>query len=301
MKKWLSILLSSTLLFSLVACGASNTSDTSKTSEKKLVSDSEQKTEEQGTKKEAEGREVLKISATLDPHSRILEKAKEILASKYHVDLEIQVLDDYFIFNKALDAEEVDANYFQHRPFFQDELKANNYKLKEVAAIHIEPFGFYSKRIKDISELKEGDTLVISNSVSDYGRILSILENAGLLELASDKDRQSLTLEDISKNPLHLTFKEVKPELLSLALENDEGALVAINGNYAIQAGLSPAKDAVLLEKASQDNPYVNIVVVKEGHENEEKIKALVEVLTSKEIKDFIHATYADGSVIPVE
>ena len=95
----------------------------------------------------AESENTLTVSATLDPHSKILEEAKPILKEKYDIDLEIKVLDDYYIFNKALDAGEVDANYFQHRPFFEGEVEEHGYKIVEAAGIHLEPFGFYSKTI----------------------------------------------------------------------------------------------------------------------------------------------------------
>ena len=167
--------------------------------------------------------------------------------------------------------------------------------------VHIEPFGFYSKQIKDIKELKKNDVIVISNSVADHGRILAILDKAGVIELNSDVKVQNATIEDIKSNPLNLQFKEIKPEILTSAYENNEGALVAINGNYAIDAGLNPTKDAVILESADESNPYVNIVACKKGHEKDEKIKALVDVLQSDKIKKFITDTYSDGSVIPVE
>ena len=123
---------------------------------------------------------------------------------------------------------------------------------------------------------------------------------SGVIELDDDVKVQDATIEDIKSNPLNLEFKEIKPEILTNAYENNEGALIAINGNYAIDAGLNPTKDAVLLESASQDNPYVNIVACKKGNENDKKIKALMEVLKSDQIKEFITSTYSDGSVIPV-
>lgn len=242
---------------------------------------------------------ILKVSATIDPHAKILEEAKPILKEKYGIELEVTVLDDYYIFNRALDAGEVDANYFQHVPYFENEVATKGYQISNVAGIHIEPFGFYSNTIKDISELKDNATVVISNSVADHGRILKILENAGLIKLRADATALDATVADIEENYKNLKFIEVKPELLSLSLENNEGDLVAINGNYAIAANLNPTKDAVILEQADENNPYVNIIAVRKGHENDEKIKALVEVLKSEEIKNFILETYNDGSVIP--
>lgn len=246
------------------------------------------------------GENELLVSATLDPHSKILEKAAEILDAEYGIKLEIEVLDDYYIFNKALDNGEVDANYFQHRPFFNGEVEEKGYDIVEAAGIHLEPFGFYSQNISSTDELKDGDTVIISNSESDYGRVLTILEDAGLITLKADTDLTRAKLSDIESNPKNLNFEEVKPEMLATYYKNKEGAMVAINGNYALQAGLNSSEDALILEKASTDNPYVNIVAVKKGTENDKKIKALVEVLKSDEIKTFIEQTY-EGSVIVAE
>lgn len=286
MKKLLKGLFTLLLASSLVACSSNKP---------------EEKPEASTTSETASESQTLKVSATLDPHSTILEFAKPILKEKYNIDLEIEVLDDYYVFNKALDAGEVDANYFQHVPFFNGEVEANGYKISNIAGIHIEPFGFYSKTVKSTEEISDGATVVISNSVADHGRILSILEKAGLIKLADGTDALNATIEDIVENTKNLKFVEVKPELLTASFENNEGVLVAINGNYAIQANLNPVKDAVILEQADETNPYVNIIAVKQGSEEDERIKALVDVLKSDEVKAFITETWADGSVIPAQ
>lgn len=250
-----------------------------------------------GCSSKTRGENELKVSATLNPHAKILEQVKPILKEEYGIDLEIEVLDDYYLFNKSLDAGEVDANYFQHIPFFEEDVKKNNYDIVNAAGIHIEPFGFYSKTVKDVNELKDGATVIISNSVADHGRILAILAQAGLITLNSNVNELEAEVKDIVENPKNLKFEEVKPEFLATAYQNNEGDLVAINGNYALQANLNPVNDAVILESTSEDNPYVNIVAVKKGHENDEKIKALIEVLKSEKIKTFIEEEYK-GSVI---
>lgn len=272
MKKILSIVSILVLCLGLVACG------------------SEEKAEN-----------VLTVAATLDPHSKILEAAAPILLEDYGIELEVTVLDDYYIINKSVDDGEVDANYFQHIPFFESDVSSNGYDLVNAGGIHIEPFGIYSQNYSDVSEVEEGATVVISNSISDNGRILSILASAGLIILPEDIDILDLTIQDISDeyNPYGLEFIEIKPELLTLAYDNNEGDLVAINGNYAIQGGLNPTSDALILEDATQDNPYINIIAVKSENIDDEKIVALVEVLQSDVIQEFITSTYSDGSVIP--
>ena len=253
-----------------------------------------------GSQSDSSDEKTLTVSATLDPHAKILEQAKPLLKEKYGIDLEVKVLDDYYIFNKALDTGDVDANYFQHRPFFDGDVEKNNYKIAEAGAIHIEPFGFYSKTVKSKDQIKDGAKVIISNSVADHGRILAILADAGLITIKDGVKVLDATVKDIASNPKNLEFTEIKPELLATSFNNGEGDLVAINGNYALQANLNPTKDAVILESANADNPYVNIVACQKGHENDEKIKALVEVLKSDDIKKFIEETY-NGSVIPVK
>ena len=273
MKKLVVVLLSVLLVFGLAACGGNESKNDEKT---------------------------ITVVATLDPHSKVLEFAKDILA-KDGWDLKITVVDDYYIPNKSVDGGDADANYFQHVPFFDGEVSANDYALVNAAGIHIEPFGFYSKTITSVDALKDGAKVVISNSVADHGRILSILDKAGVITLKEGVDALNATTADIASNPKNLVFIEVKPELLTLAFENNEGDLVAINGNYAIQGGLNPTKDAVILEQADATNPYVNILACRAGEENSEKIQALVKVLKSDEVRNFILSTYSDGSVIPAE
>ena len=273
MKKLVVVLLSVLLVFGLAACGGNESKNDEKT---------------------------ITVVATLDPHSKVLEFAKDILA-KDGWDLKITVVDDYYIPNKSVDGGDADANYFQHVPFFDGEVSANGYALVNAAGIHIEPFGFYSKTITSVDALQDGAKVVISNSVADHGRILAILEKAGLITLAADVDRQDATVEDIVANPKNLTFTEVKPEMLTTVFEQGEGDLVAINGNYAISAGLNPVEDTVILEQADSTNPYVNIVACQKGHEKDAKIVALVEVLKSEAVKNYISETWADGSVNPAE
>ena len=234
-----------------------------------------------------------------------MEAAKPILKEKYDIDLKIKVLDDYYIFNKALDNGEVDANYFQHLPFFEEELATHQYDLVNAGGIHIEPFGIYSKKYSKLEDIPNGATVIISNSVADNGRILAILADAGLIKIPEGKNIFDLTISEIQNikdyNPKALKFNEIKPELLVTTFNSNEGDLVAINGNYAIQGGLNPSQDALILESASQDNPYVNIVATTKTLQNDDRILALVEVLQSDEIKQFIENTYSNGSVIPAE
>ena len=250
-----------------------------------------------------EGANTLKVSATSDPHARILEVVKPILKEEYDMDLKIQILDDYYIFNRALNNKEVDANYFQHLPFFEEDVKNNQYEIVNVGGIHIEPFGIYSKKYTSVNEIEDGASVIISNSIADNGRILSLLAQSNLINVPVGKNVFELTISEIQKdaalNPKNLKFTEIKPELLVTTFNSNEGDLVAINGNYAIQGNLNPLTDSIILEEASQDNPYVNIVATHKDLQEDARIKALVEVLQSDKIKTFIHDTYSNGAVIP--
>lgn len=275
-------LAASVLALSLTACGSSSSAEAAPA--------------EGG----AAAPEKLTVIATANPHEVILNEAKPILLEKYNVELEIIETEDYYTPNRAVSDGDADANFFQHVPFFDNEKAENGYKISNVGGIHIEPFGFYSKKYTSLEELPDGAHIITSNSVADHGRVLEILAKAGLITLKDGVDSLSATKEDIIDNPHNFDFSiEVNPEQLTNALDDAQADLVAINGNYAIGAGLKPSTDALLLEQADQDNPYVNIVACQEGHENDAKIKALVEVLQSDDIVKFITSQWSDGSVIP--
>lgn len=246
--------------------------------------------------------QTLSVIATANPHEVILNAAAPILQEKYNIKLNIIETEDYYTPNRAVNDGDADANFFQHVPFFDNEVAENGYDLVNVAGVEIEPFGFYSRKYSSLDELPDGAHIVTSNSVADHGRILSILAKAGLITLKDGVDELTATKEDIVDNPHNFDFSiEVNPEQLTNTLDDDKADLVAINGNYAIAAGLKPSQDALLLEQADASNPYVNILVTRTELKDDPRIKALAEVLTSDDIKKFITDTWADGSVIPAE
>ncbi|MED4924252.1 MetQ/NlpA family ABC transporter substrate-binding protein [Anoxybacillus geothermalis] len=278
MKKWLGALFAAVLVFALAACGGNDNNNAA-----------------EGGK----GGELvkLKVGASNVPHAEILEKAKPILKKK-GIDLEIITFQDYILPNKALADKEIDANYFQHIPYLESQMKEHGYDFVNAGGIHIEPIGLYSKKYKSIEELPDGATIIMSNSVADHGRILSMLQEKGLIKLKEGVDKTKATVNDIVENPKHLKFKaDVDAGLLPQIYKNGEGDAVLINANYALDAGLDPAKDPIAVE-SPKNNPYVNIVAVRKGDENRKEIKTLVEVLQSKEIQDFIKEKY-HGAVIP--
>ncbi|UGB30142.1 MetQ/NlpA family ABC transporter substrate-binding protein [Metabacillus sp. B2-18] len=281
MKKYLLSLVLTIFAILLVACGGGENETTQE--------------ENTGTEQETK---VLKVGATTVPHAEILEEAKPLLADK-GIELDIEEFSDYPLINPALAEGDLDANYFQHVPYLDNAIKENDFDLANVGAIHIEPFGIYSKEYKTLEELPEGAKIIMSNNVAEMGRVLAQLEEKGLIKLNPDVDKINATKDDIVENAKNLEIDDsVAPEMLASAYENNEGDAVIINGNYALAAGLNPAEDAVALE-AGENNPYANIIVVRSEDKDKEEIKTLVEVLKSQEIKDFINTKYP-GSVLPV-
>lgn len=241
----------------------------------------------------------LVVGASNVPHAVILEEVKPILEEQ-GIELVIESYQDYVLPNKDLDSGDLDANYFQHIPYFESQKADFGYDFANAGGIHIEPIGLYSKKYGSIEELPEGATILMSNSVADHGRILAMLEAKGLIKLADGIDKTKAEVKDIVENAKNLEFDPNYESALMVQLyENDEGDAVLINSNYAIDAGLNPLEDSIAIEE-SGESPYVNIIAVNSGDEDNEEIKALVEALKSKEIQDFILSEWG-GSVVPVK
>ena len=232
---------------------------------------------------------IIKIGATPVPHVEILEAVKPLLKAKGY-DLEIVEFTDYVTPNIAVNEGELDANFFQHLPYLEEFNKNKNTDLVKTVNVHLEPMGVYSKKIKSLSELKDGDTIAVPNDPTNESRALDILVKEGLLTF---KDVNFKTIVDIIDNPKNLKIKELDAPQLPRVL--DEVTAAVINTNYALPANLNPLKDAIALE--SKDSPYANIIVVKKGNENKDSIKALNEVINSAEIKKFINEKY-QGSIV---
>lgn len=282
MKKVLSFLFLSVLVLVLGACGTSSNSSTDEG-----TNDDQQATE----------KVTLKVGASHTPHAVILEKAKPILAEE-GIELEIVPYQDYVLPNQDLNNGDLDANYFQHIPYLEQKVAEEGYDLVNAGGIHIEPMGIYSKKYQSLDELPDGATILISNSIPDHGRILSLLEANGLITLKEGIDKTKATLEDIVENPKNLKIEASDaPEMMVTYYENKEGDAVVINSNFAIDAGINPVEDSIAIE--GSESPYVNVIAVRSGDENREEIKKLVEVLRTKEIQDFILEEWG-GSVVPV-
>lgn len=233
---------------------------------------------------------VIKIGATPVPHAEILEEIKPLLKEQGYT-LDIKVFNDYVIPNLAVNDGELDANFFQHIPYMDDFNAKRGTTLVKTVGVHLEPMGVYSKKIKTLDELKSGDSVAIPNDPTNRSRALDVLATAGLIKL---KDVSAKTPLDIVENPKKLKFTELDAAQLPRTL--DDVTISVINTNYALNAGLNPTKDALVIE--SSESPYVNIVTVKKGNETKEAIKALNNAITSKTVKNFIQTKYK-GSIVP--
>lgn len=241
---------------------------------------------------------TLKVGASNVPHAEILEFAKPLLEEE-GITLDITTYNDYVVPNVALDEGDLDANYFQHLPFFTSAVAENDYDFANAGAIHIEPLGLYSKKIKSLSDLKEGATVLVSSSQSDWGRIISILADEGLVTLKEGVEPTTATFDDIDENTKKITFEyENDPALMTTLYQQEEGDLVAINSNFAVDQDINPLEDSIALESTS--SPYANIVAVRSEDAENEAILKLVEVLKSKEVQNYITEEW-DGAVVPVE
>ena len=234
----------------------------------------------------------LSVAATPVPHAEILEFVKPALA-KEGVNLKVKVFTDYIQPNVQVAEKRLDANFFQHQPYLDEFNKAKGTHLVSVAAVHLEPLGAYSSKYKKLDEIKDGSTVVIPNDATNGGRALLLLDKAGLITL-KDKTNILSTPKDITANPKNLKFKELESALLPRVL--DQVDLDLINTNYALEAGLNPAKDALIIEDAK--SPYVNFLVARPDNKDSDAIQKLAKALTSPEVKAFIEKKY-NGAVVP--
>lgn len=238
----------------------------------------------------ADKAKTIIVGATPVPHAEILEAAKPLL-EKEGFKLEIKEFNDYTIPNLATEDGDLDANFFQHLPYLNEFNKNKGTHLVKTVGVHLEPMGVYSAKIKDLNELKNGDTVAIPNDPTNESRALDVLASAGLIKL---NDNPLKTPLDIVENPKNLKFSEIEAAQIPRTL--GDVTIAVINTNYALNAKLNPSKDALALE--STESPYTNYVVVKAGNENSSKTKALNKAINSDEIRSFIKSKY-EGAILP--
>jgi len=278
MKKWLLVVLGILTGIVLAACSGED-------KEKEAVT---------ATDKGTEKAEVvtLKVSASSVPHAEVLEYLASDI-EKDGVKLDISITEDGVQANQAVADGELDFNFFQHTPYLNQVNKESGLNLVSVAGIHIEPFGVYSKKIKSIEELPQGAKVAVPKDVVNFSRALLLFAKNGIIELNSAKEGD-FTVEDITKNDKKLEFIGVDGPLLNRSLDDVDAA--AINTNYALEGGLKPTEDALIIEDAN--SPYVNIVVTTPEKKDDPAIQTVVKWLTSEKSKKFYEDQYK-GAVVP--
>jgi D-methionine transport system substrate-binding protein len=236
----------------------------------------------------------LVVGASPVPHAEILDYIAKNLAPKAGLKLEVKQFTDYVLPNTALVDHQLDANYFQTPAYLADQEKARGFTATSIVGVHIEPLGLYSHKVSGVAAIPDGAQVAIPNDATNEARALRLLAANKLLTLG-DNNSQTATVRDISANPKHLKFAEVEAAQTPRAL--DDADLAVINGNYALEAGLTPAKDALVLESA-RHNPNQNILVTLPGERDDPRVKTLAKLLTSPEVKQFIESRYK-GAVLP--
>lgn len=234
----------------------------------------------------------ISVAATAVPHAEILEFIQPAL-KEAGVDMQVRVFTDYVQPNIQVDQNRMDANFFQHQPYLDEFNAGRGTRLVSVTGVHIEPFGAYSQKISSLDELADGATVAIPNDPTNGGRALLLLQEAGLITL-NDSSKITSTPRDIADNPKRLRFHELEAATLPRVLNQVDVAL--INTNYALEAGLNPAEDALVLEGA--ESPYVNILVARQDRKDSPAMQKLAEALTSEAVREFIKERY-QGAVIP--
>ncbi len=235
----------------------------------------------------------LKVAATAVPHMEMLSYIAQDLYDQDGIDLDILVVDDYNIPNRALADGEVDANFFQHGPYLESQVKMFHYPIESLAKVHIEPMGVYSKKIKKIDELKEKAIVSLPNDPTNEARALALLHNAGVIQLDNPKNYHATVL-NIASNPKNITFIEMDAALLPRTLQDVDASIIPTN--FALQADLKPKQDALLLEDSS--SPFANVIAIRKGDENRPDLIALKKAMTSQKMRAHILDKYK-GAIQP--
>jgi len=245
----------------------------------------------------------LVIMADVKPHSELLKKTQE-LGLLGDTKITIKEISGDVDVNQLTNAGDVDANFFQHTPYLKDWNAQHNASLVAVASVHIEPLGLYSKKVATVADTPAGAVIAIPLDATNQARALFLLQDAGLITLnvkATDAnlDYSQVTQKNITGNPKNIKFRTVDRPQLAATLDDPQITLSIVNGNYALEAGLVPAKDAKFLEKAA-NNPYVNVLVTTEKLKDDPRVKKVAAALESPQIAQYIKDTY-QGSVLPAK
>lgn len=286
-KKLIAIIAALFTATALASCGAGTTETTTAAADTTTTATT--------AKEAADSGETVKVTIGVSPapHYAITNIVKELVAEQ-GVDLEIKEFTDYVQPNLALSDGDIDLNYFQHEPYLDKFVEENNLdNLVSVAKIHVEPMGVYSTSIESLDELKDGDTVLIPNDATNGGRALILLAENNVITLEDKTDILS-SVNTIVDNPKNLKFTEV--EAVTIPTIYNDAAIAVINTNYAIEAGLKPGRDSIVIE--GTESPYANILVARTDNQNDEAIQKVVAAFHSEEVRKYIDESFG-GDVVP--
>lgn len=288
-RKWLASALVATLAIGLLA-GCGGGSDTAETASSTAA---ETSTAAEST---ASDDKTITIGASPSPHAVILNQFADAFAEEGYT-LDVVEFTDYVQPNNALEAGDLDANYFQHGPYLENFNEENGTHLVAACEVHYEPMAIFSDKVDNLDSIPDGAQVAVPNDTTNEARALLLLQENGLITLKDGADITATKL-DIEENPKNLEIVELEAAQIPRSLADVDIAVV--NGNYALDAGLA-FDDALVVEAADSlaAQTYANIVAVREGEENSEKTQVIKKVLTSDECKQFI-TDHFEGAVLPI-
>jgi len=239
--------------------------------------------------------ETIRIGASPNPHAKILEFVNDELATDAGIELEIETYDDYVLPNRALFEGDLDANFFQHLPYFEAQVDEHGFEFDHFPGIHIEPYALYSTQHDAVADIPDGAQIGVTNDPANQARTLKLLAQDGLITL-DEAAGDEASIFDVTDNPHDFDFVELAPEQLVHSLDDVDAAV--INGNFALEADLNPTVDGLLLEDG-KDNPYANLVAFRSEDADSQALQTLDELLRSEETRTFIEENWDSGEIIP--
>ena len=238
---------------------------------------------------------TITVGATPQPHVTILQWIQDNLAADAGLSLEIKEINDYQTPNSSLSDGALAANFYQTPNFLAQQIKEKGYEFTSLADVHVEPLGIYtSKGYTSVDQVPDGGKVILNSDPANTARGLKLVESTGLITL--DPSVELPTELDITDNPKNLEFTKV--DGAQVANSRADADLAVINGNYALDAGLKPSQDSLVLEQA-KNSPYANELVVRTEDKDNEHLKKLAELMNSEQLRTYIERTWTDGSVLP--
>lgn len=236
----------------------------------------------------------IKVGVEAGPEYIVAQAAQKVAKDKFGLEVELVQFNDYVMPNEALHQGDIDVNVFQNKPYLDVQAKQRGYKFAIQGNTFVYPLAGYSKKIKKITELKDGSTIIIPNDPTNEGRSLLLLQKAGLLKL---RDGIGLlpNLNDIVANPKNLKIVELEAPQLPRALDDQNVTIAIINNTFATPVGLVASRDGLFVE--DQESPYVNIIVSREDNKNAAKVKKFVQAFQSPEVAAAALKEFKGGAV----